>query len=62
MTAALTTLGRYAAVVGSVTPKALARSAWPHRAPGLAIAVWHGLALSFTIALVLTTYHLVTPT
>lgn len=61
MTAALT-LGCYAAVVGSVAPKALARSAWPHRAPGLAVAVWHGLVLSFTIALALTTYHLVTPT
>ncbi|GAA0904601.1 M56 family metallopeptidase [Streptomyces asiaticus] len=61
MTAALA-LACYAAVVGSVAPKALARSAWPHRAPALAVAVWHGLVLSFTIALALTTYHLVTPT
>ncbi|GAA2318718.1 hypothetical protein SVIO_097990 [Streptomyces violaceusniger] len=28
----------------------------------MAVAVWQGLVLSFTIALTLTTYHLVTPT
>ncbi|AQA15687.1 hypothetical protein BV401_40060 [Streptomyces malaysiensis subsp. malaysiensis] len=61
MTAALA-LGCYAAMVGVVVPKALVRSAWPYRAPAVAVAVWQGLALSFTIALALTTYHLVTPT
>ncbi|WP_328499872.1 M56 family metallopeptidase [Streptomyces sp. NBC_00457] len=52
----------YAAGVGFLAPRLLLRSAWPHRAPGLAVAVWQGLTVSFTIAVALAAYHLASPT
>jgi hypothetical protein len=52
----------YAAAVGFVAPGLLLRSAWPHRAPGPAVAVWHGLSVSFTVAVALAAYHLAAPT
>ncbi|WP_171111881.1 MULTISPECIES: M56 family metallopeptidase [Streptomyces] len=61
MNAAPALLG-YAAGVGFLAPRLLLRSAWPHRAPVLAVAVWHGLTVSFTIAVALATYHLASPT
>lgn len=61
MNAAPALLG-YAATVGFLAPRLMLRSAWPHRAPALAVAVWHGLTISFTIALALAAYHLAVPT
>jgi hypothetical protein len=55
-------LACYAAAVGVLAPRALLRSAWPHRSPALAVAVWQGLAVSFTVAVALATYHLAIPT
>ncbi|WP_435241374.1 M56 family metallopeptidase [Streptomyces cucumeris] len=52
----------YAAVVGVLTPKALARGTWSHRFPALAVAMWQGLAVSFTLAVALASYHLIAPT
>ncbi|MFJ5229450.1 M56 family metallopeptidase [Kitasatospora sp. NPDC088391] len=51
----------YAALVGLLAPRALARARWPHRAPRLAVALWQGLALSFVTALVLAVHHLAAP-
>ncbi|MEU0170551.1 M56 family metallopeptidase [Streptomyces iakyrus] len=61
MNAAPALLG-YAAAVGFGGPRLLLRSSWSHRAPGLAVAVWHGLSVSFTVAVALAAYHLATPT
>ncbi|MCX5302772.1 M56 family metallopeptidase [Streptomyces sp. NBC_00160] len=61
MNAAPALLG-YAAVVGFLAPQLMLRSTWPHRAPALAVVVWHGLAVSFTAALALAAYHLAVPT
>ncbi|MEU0681323.1 MULTISPECIES: M56 family metallopeptidase [Streptomyces] len=61
MNAAPMLLG-YAAAVGFAAPWLLVRSGWPHRAPGLAVAVWHGLSVSFTVAVALAAYHLAVPT
>ncbi|KPC71802.1 M56 family metallopeptidase [Streptomyces sp. NPDC006349] len=52
----------YTAAVGFVAPRLLLRSSWPHRAPALAAAVWHALAVSFSIAASLTAAHLAMPT
>ncbi|MDO0930694.1 M56 family metallopeptidase [Streptomyces sp. DG2A-72] len=52
----------YAAGVGFLAPRLLLHSAWPHRAPALAVAVWHGLTVSFTIAVALAAHHLASPT
>ncbi|MFE4670745.1 M56 family metallopeptidase [Streptomyces sp. NPDC056716] len=52
----------YAAVVGVVAPRLLLRSAWPYRAPVLALAVWHGLIVSFTLAVALAAHQLAAPT
>jgi beta-lactamase regulating signal transducer with metallopeptidase domain len=52
----------YAAGVGFLAPRLLLHSAWTHRAPALAVAVWHGLTVSFTIAVALAAHHLATPT
>ncbi|MFJ1751743.1 M56 family metallopeptidase [Kitasatospora sp. NPDC088134] len=60
MTAALALFG-YAALVGLLAPRSLARAHWPHRAPRLAVALWQGLALSFVTALVLAVHHLAVP-
>jgi hypothetical protein len=52
----------YAAAVGFAAPRLLLRSTWPHRAPVLAVAIWHGLSVSFTVAVALAAYHLASPT
>lgn len=51
----------YAAAVGFAAPRLLLRAAWPHRAPALAAAVWHAVAVSFSMAAALTAYSLATP-
>ncbi|MFE7766049.1 M56 family metallopeptidase [Streptomyces sp. NPDC057438] len=60
MNAALA-LGAYTLLVGFVAPFLLLRADWPHRAPALALAVWHTLALSFALGTALTAYHLFMP-
>ncbi|MFI9151641.1 M56 family metallopeptidase [Streptomyces sp. NPDC053367] len=52
----------YAAGVGLLAPQLLLRSAWPHRAPVLALTVWLGLTVSFTLAAALAAHHLAAPT
>ncbi|WP_367318641.1 M56 family metallopeptidase [Streptomyces sp. HUAS ZL42] len=52
----------YTAAVGFVAPSLLLRSNWPHQAPALAAAVWHALAVSFSIAAALTAASVVMPT
>lgn len=52
----------YTAAVGFLAPRLMLRSAWPHRAPALAVAAWHALALSFSVSVALAVYHLATPT
>lgn len=52
----------YTAAVGFAAPRLLVRSSWLHRAPALAAAVWHALAVSFSIAAALTTASLTMPT
>ncbi|GAA2491777.1 M56 family metallopeptidase [Streptomyces longisporus] len=52
----------YTAAVGFVAPRLLLSSSWPHRAPALAAAVWHALAVSFSIAAALTAASLAMPT
>ncbi|WP_030576493.1 M56 family metallopeptidase [Streptomyces anulatus] len=54
-------LAGYTAAVGFAAPRLLLRAAWPHRAPALAAAVWHALAVSFSIAAALTAYSLAMP-
>lgn len=61
MNAAAALLG-YAAGVGFLAPRLLLRSAWTHRAPALAVAAWHGLTVSFTLAVALAAHHLANPT
>jgi Zn-dependent protease with chaperone function len=51
----------YAAVVGVLVPRLMLRSAWPHRSPALAVAAWHALAVSFTVAFALGVHHLAMP-
>ncbi|MFE2293008.1 M56 family metallopeptidase [Streptomyces sp. NPDC059452] len=60
MNAAPAFLG-YAAAVAVVAPRVLLRSAWPQRAPLLAVAVWFALAASFSLCLSLAALHLATP-
>lgn len=52
----------YTAAVGFVAPRLLLRSGWPHRAPALAAAVWHALAVSFSIGVALSAASLAMPT
>ncbi|MGC5244207.1 MULTISPECIES: M56 family metallopeptidase [Streptomyces] len=52
----------YTAAVGFVAPRLMLRGRWPHRAPALAAAVWHTLAISFSIGAALTAYNLAMPT
>ncbi|MEV0634497.1 M56 family metallopeptidase [Streptomyces sp. NPDC050619] len=52
----------YTAAVGFVAPPLMLRAGWPHRAPALATAVWHALAVSFSIGLALSAYNLAMPT
>jgi Zn-dependent protease with chaperone function len=54
-------LGTYTLLVGFAAPHLLLRSDWPHRAPALALTVWHALALSFALGTALTAYHLFMP-
>ncbi|MGW2519644.1 M56 family metallopeptidase [Streptomyces sp. NPDC001617] len=61
MNAAVALVG-YTAAVGVVVPRLLLRTSWPHRAPALAAAVWHALAVSFSIAAALTAATLAMPT
>ncbi|MDH6139986.1 MULTISPECIES: M56 family metallopeptidase [Kitasatospora] len=56
--AAALVLALYAVLVGTVAPRRLARAHWPQRAPRLALAVWYGLAATFTVACSLAAYHL----
>ncbi|UUU30908.1 M56 family metallopeptidase [Streptomyces sp. CA-210063] len=51
----------YTAAVGFVAPQVMLRSSWPHRAPALAAAVWHALAVSFSIGAALAAYNLAMP-
>ncbi|WP_327726998.1 M56 family metallopeptidase [Streptomyces sp. NBC_00487] len=52
----------YTATVGFVAPRLLLRAGWPHRAPALAVAVWHALTVSFALGVALSAYNLVMPT
>ncbi|MCX5328663.1 MULTISPECIES: M56 family metallopeptidase [unclassified Streptomyces] len=52
----------YTTMVGVVAPHVMLRAGWPHRAPALAVAVWHALAVSFSIGVALTAYNLAMPT
>ncbi|MER5436887.1 M56 family metallopeptidase [Streptomyces sp. NPDC002588] len=52
----------YTAAVGFAAPRLMLRSSWPHRAPALAAAVWHALAVSFSIAAALSAASLALPT
>lgn len=60
MNAAPAFLG-YAAAVGVLAPRVLLRSAWPQRAPLLAVAVWFALAASLSLCVQLAAVHLTTP-
>ncbi|MGC4945091.1 M56 family metallopeptidase [Streptomyces sp. DT224] len=60
MNAAPALLG-YAAAVGTLAPRIMARSSWPHRAPALAVTVWLTLACSFSLCLALGALHLASP-
>jgi Zn-dependent protease with chaperone function len=51
----------YTAAVGFVAPRVMLRSGWPHRAPALAAAVWHTLAVSFSIGAAFAAYSLAVP-
>jgi len=55
-------LAGYTVAVGFVAPQLMLRSSWPHRAPALAAAVWHALAVSFSIGAALFAYNLAMPT
>ena len=52
----------YTAAVGFVAPHLMLRGSWQHRAPALAAAVWHTLAISFSIGATLAAYNLAMPT
>ncbi|WP_217237639.1 M56 family metallopeptidase [Streptomyces sp. AC555_RSS877] len=52
----------YSVAVGFVAPRLMLRAGWPHRAPALAVAVWHTLAVSFSIGIALSAYNLAMPT
>ncbi|MEU6223835.1 M56 family metallopeptidase [Streptomyces sp. NPDC047042] len=52
----------YAGAVGFLAPRLLLRSAWPYRAPALAVASWLALSASFTVTVALAAYQLAAPT
>ncbi|MFD7288841.1 M56 family metallopeptidase [Streptomyces sp. NPDC059863] len=52
-------LTAYAALVGVVAPRALARARWAHRAPTVAVLAWHGLMATFVVSVALIVYHVV---
>src|SRR4051812_19776659 len=54
-------LAAYAGIVGLAVPRFLRRARWTHRAPRLAIGLWSGLLLSFTVAFALLIHHLAAP-
>jgi Zn-dependent protease with chaperone function len=60
MNAAPALLG-YTAAVGFAAPQLILRSAWPHRAPALAVAAWQAVAVSFSLSAALAAYQLATP-
>ncbi|WP_128377285.1 M56 family metallopeptidase [Streptomyces cavernae] len=51
----------YTAAVGFVAPRLMLRGSWQHRAPALAAAVWHALAVSFSTGAALAAYSLARP-
>ncbi|WP_033314599.1 M56 family metallopeptidase [Streptomyces iakyrus] len=51
----------YTAAVGFAAPYLLLRADWPHRAPALAAAVWHALAVSFSFGAALSAASLAMP-
>ncbi|MFI6012191.1 M56 family metallopeptidase [Streptomyces sp. NPDC051243] len=51
----------YTAAVGFAAPYLLLRASWPHRAPALAAAVWHALAVSFSFGAALSAASLAMP-
>ncbi|WP_328773904.1 M56 family metallopeptidase [Streptomyces sp. NBC_00286] len=51
----------YTAAVGFVAPRLMLRGSWQHRAPALAAAVWHALAVSFSLGAALAAYSLAMP-
>ena len=52
-------LAGYAALVGAVLPRLLARARWAHRAPAVAVLAWQGLMVTFVVATALAVYHAV---
>ncbi|MFD5083396.1 M56 family metallopeptidase [Kitasatospora sp. NPDC058406] len=54
-------LAAYTLLVGLGVPRLLRRARWPYRAPGLAVALWLGLMVSFSASLTLVVHHLVVP-
>ncbi|MFF2846523.1 M56 family metallopeptidase [Streptomyces sp. NPDC058001] len=52
----------YTAAVGGLAPYLMLRSSWPYRAPVLALAVWHTLAVAFSLGVALTLSNLAMPT
>ncbi|MFC4467663.1 M56 family metallopeptidase [Streptomyces xiangluensis] len=51
----------YTAAVGFLAPRLMLRGNWQHRTPALAAAVWHALAVSFSIGAALAAYSLAVP-
>ncbi|MFG2029013.1 M56 family metallopeptidase [Streptomyces sp. NPDC048825] len=51
----------YTAAVGFLAPHLMLRGNWQHRTPALAAAVWHALAVSFSIGTALAAYSLAVP-
>lgn len=51
----------YAAAIGFLAPRLMLLGRWPRRAPALAVATWHALAVSFTVALALAAYNAAAP-
>lgn len=54
-------LAAYAGIVGLAVPWSLRRARWTYQAPGLAIGLWSGLLLSFTVTFALLLHHLAAP-
>ncbi|MFJ6569101.1 M56 family metallopeptidase [Streptomyces sp. NPDC091292] len=52
----------YTVAVGGVAPYLMLRSSWPYRAPALALAVWHTLAVAFSLGVALALSNLAMPT
>ncbi|MFE9443073.1 M56 family metallopeptidase [Streptomyces sp. NPDC006602] len=50
-------LAGYAILVGVTVPSLLSRARWPHRAPVLAVFVWHGLMATFVVTTALSVHH-----